>query len=141
MGIPERQGEDKPMPLRTARYVVVGLTNGPGFHPNPCLKRQVGWVRRHHVRAAAYAVTTYPTPRQLAHHGTSGPHPHRALLGRLWNTGYAQAEFNLRTMRAVHLASPVVWVDVEPYSVRPWTGNRTRNAAVVKGAVQAYRDA
>ena len=141
VGIPSRRGLDKPMPLRTARYVVVGLTNGPGFFPNPCITSQVRWVKRHHVWTAAYAVTTYPRPRQLAKYGTTGPHSSTHLHGRLWNTGYAEAEFNVATMERVHLTSPIVWVDVEPYSVRPWTRNRARNAAVVEGAVQAYRDA
>jgi len=140
-GIPSRRGMDLPMPRRTARFVIVGLTNGPGFFPNPCIDSQMRWIRRHHVWAAAYAVTTYPRDRQLAKYGTSGPHSSRHLLGKLWNAGYAEARFNLATMDRVHLESPIVWVDVEPYSVRPWTRNHARNAAVVRGAVQGYEDA
>ena len=29
------------MPVDEARYVIIGLTNGPGFYPNPCLASQV----------------------------------------------------------------------------------------------------
>ena len=44
MGIPERPTMGLPMPLDSATYVVVGLTNGPGFFPNPCLAdRWRGW--------------------------------------------------------------------------------------------------
>ena len=141
MGIPERQGEDQPMPLRTAKFVVVGLTNGPSFHPNPCLASQVGWIKRQHLRAAAYAVSTYPTRAEVRQHGSTGPHPHQRLSGRLWNTGYAAAQFNVATMERVELTSPIVWVDVEPYSVAPWSGTIGGNQAVVRGVVQGYRDA
>jgi hypothetical protein len=141
VGIKSRRGMDLPMPRASARYVVIGLTNGPGFFPNPCIKSQVRWAKRHHVWTAAYAVTTYPRARQLAKYGTTGPHSSTYLHGKLWNAGYAEAEFNIATMKGVHLTSPIVWVDVEPYSVRPWTRHRTRNAAVVQGAVQGYQDA
>ncbi len=52
-GIPSRRGEAKPMPARSARFVMLGLTNGPGFYPNPCLGHQLAWVKRHHTYAAA----------------------------------------------------------------------------------------
>jgi hypothetical protein len=42
MGIPERRSKGLPMPLPSARFVVLGLTNGPGFTTNPCLAQQVG---------------------------------------------------------------------------------------------------
>ena len=141
MGIPSRQGEGKPMPPRSARYVVVGLTNGPGFYPNPCLRRQVRWVERHHRYGAAYAMTTYPTAAQVRRHGTTGPHSHRRLSGKLWNTGYAEGRFNVASMKRVGFTSPVVWVDVEPYPVAPWSRSRAHNATVVRGAVKAYQDA
>src|SRR5687768_6976562 len=41
MGIPERPTQGLPMPLPSARFVVLGLTNGPAFTPNPCLDDQV----------------------------------------------------------------------------------------------------
>ena len=44
MGIPQKQGQGSPMPLDAARYVILGLTNGPGFYANPCLASQVAWV-------------------------------------------------------------------------------------------------
>ena len=37
MGIPEKRSQGAPLPLDTAAYVILGLTNGPGFTPNPCL--------------------------------------------------------------------------------------------------------
>lgn len=140
-GIPTRQGEDKPMPAADADFVVVGLTNGPGFTPNPCLADEVRWMKEHHVWAGAYAMTTYPSATRIRRHGDTGPHHHRRLVGKLWNTGYAEAAFNVAVMEGVGLESPFVWVDVEPYPVSPWTRNRTNNAAVVRGAVRGYQDA
>jgi hypothetical protein len=141
MGIPSRRGQDKPMPLRSARFAIIGLTNGPGFFPDPCLASLVKRVEHRHMYAAAYAMTTYPRPRQLRRYGAAGPHHHRHLTGRLWNAGYAEATFNLATMKKVGLVSPIIWVDVEPYPVAPWSGNRAHNAQVVRGAVKAYQDA
>jgi hypothetical protein len=136
MGIPERPTEGRPMPLDTARFVVLGLTNGPGFTPNPCLASQVAWVRAHGRSSGAYAVTTYPTSAQLAQYGGHGPG-----LQRLFRAGAAEANVNLRTMRAAHLATPMVWVDVEPVKVRPWSATPARNNAVIDGAVAAYKAA
>jgi len=140
-GIPTRQGEGKPMPTRAASFVVLGLTNGPGFVPNPCLGRQVRWSRRHHVWTSAYAMTTYPRRRQLARTGGSGPFATHRRLGRLRNSGYQQALFNVRTMARVGAKSPIVWVDVEPYPVAPWTRSVRRNRAVVQGVVAGYESA
>ncbi|WP_310961954.1 glycoside hydrolase family 25 domain-containing protein [Nocardioides terrisoli] len=126
-------------PLRPTRFVVVGLTNGPAFHPNSCLAAQVRWIRSHHVHAAAYAVTSYPSRHELRRYGDAGPHSSRWLVGRLRNVGYRQAKFNLATMKRVGLHSDLVWVDVEPSMSRPWTHRRGLNAAVVQGLVRGYR--
>jgi hypothetical protein len=141
MGIPERRGEGQPMPLRTARMVVLGITNGIAFTPNPCLTRQLAWVRNHHVYAAGYAMTTYPRPRQVRKYGADGPFRHAQLVGKLRNTGFAQARYNVATMKRTGLRSPVVWVDVEPSTVRPWSRNLARNRAVLRGVVAGYRAA
>lgn len=45
IGIPSRPTEGKPMPKASTTFVIVGLTNGPGFTPNPCLAKHVAWVR------------------------------------------------------------------------------------------------
>ena len=73
MGIPQKQGQGSPMPVDAARYVILGLTNGPGFYPNPCLASQVAWVKSRHLMAAAYSVIS--TPRASA---TSRPTGTRA---------------------------------------------------------------
>ena len=98
------------MPPASARFVVIGLTNGPAFHPNPCLAAQVDYARSRHLWAAAYAVLTYPTRGQLRTYG--GPR----------EAGRAQARQNVAAMRAVGLPAPIVWVDVEPVSPpAPWS--------------------
>ena len=141
MGIPERRTLGRPMPLPTAQYVVLGLTNGPGFTANPCLADQVRWVRERHLLAAAYAVVSLPDAAALAEHGRDGPYDGTTSLGAHANAGYQQALANVVTLRRAGLASPVVWVDVEPVPDFEWSGDRTRNAAVVEGALRGYRDA
>jgi hypothetical protein len=141
MGIPSRRSEGQPMPPASSRFVVIGLTNGPAFTPNPCLTAQVAFAEQRHLWTAAYAMTTYPTPAQLAEHGRGGPYRGSDTLTRLRNTGYAQARVNVAAMRAAGLRSPIVWVDVEPYRVAPWSARIAANRAVVQGAMLGYRRA
>jgi hypothetical protein len=140
MGIPERRTLGAPMPLPRAEYVVLGLTNGPGFTANPCLADQVAWVRDRGLMAAAYAVASFPDRATTAEHGADGPYDAGSELGTLANTGYQQALANVVTMRAAGLASPVVWVDVENVPDFAWSRSKVANAAVVEGAVRGYRD-
>ena len=141
MGIPEKRSLGLPMPLPSARFVVVGLTNGPGFTPNPCLDTQVQWVRERGLMAAAYAVTSYPDDATLSRYGDDGPYDGGTRLGALRNVGYQQALFNVATMQAAGLVTPVIWIDVEPVPVFEWSPDTKANAAVVVGAAQAYLDA
>jgi hypothetical protein len=139
MGIPGRRTEGKPMPPASSRFVVIGLTNGPAFYPNPCLESQVAFARTRHLYTAAYAMTTYPTKAQLDTYGRRGPYPGTDLLARLRNTGYAQARFNVTNLRAARLTTPIIWVDVEPYPARAWSKSTAGNRAVVQGALWGYR--
>jgi hypothetical protein len=139
MGIPSRRSEGQPMPLSTAKFVIIGLTNGPAFYVNPCLAAQVTWAKNRHLWTGAYSMTTYPTPYQVTRYGASGPHAHRYLWGKLWNVGYAQARYNVASLRRAGLTVPFVWVDVEDYPVRPWSGNAEWNRQVVRGALAGYR--
>lgn len=141
MGIPKRPGKGLPMPLPEAKYVVIGLTNGPGFTPNPCIETQLAWAKQRHLMVGAYSVLSYPSDRTLARQGGRGPFDGARFVGRLANVGYQQAIFNVRTMERVQLVSPFVWIDVEPYPVYPWSADRVANAHVVKGALRGYRDA
>jgi hypothetical protein len=140
LGIPQRRTLGMPMPLPTAEYVVLGLTNGPGFTANPCLADQVAWVRERHLMAAAYAVVSLPDEGAVATHGADGPYDASTELGALANTGYQQALTNVATLRHAGLLTPVVWVDVEPVPDFEWSGDRVANAAVVEGAARAYAD-
>lgn len=141
MGIPERPTQGSPMPLPAAEYVVLGLTNGPGFTENPCLADQVAWVRERGLMAAAYAVASLPSAAQVDQHGADGPYDGATDLGALANTGYQQGLANVATMRRAGLRSPIVWVDVEPVPDFDWGGDTAANGAVVEGAVRAYSDA
>lgn len=141
MGIPEKRTLGLPMPLDSAEFVVLGLTNGPGFVRNPCLPDQVEWVRSRGLMAAAYAVGGYPDAATVAQHAANGPFDGTTPLGALRNTGYQQARYNVTSMLLTGLESPVVWIDVEPVPDFPWSADRAANAAVVEGLARGYRDA
>lgn len=141
MGIASRRSPGNPMPLASASFVVIGLTNGPGFVTNPCLADQVAWAKERGVWASAYSMTTFPTRRLLAEHGRTGPWSPDTRARRLKNAGYAQGQFNVAAMAAVGLEVPFVWVDVEPYPTHPWSRSRLANREVVRGVVRAYEDA
>lgn len=140
-GIPEKQGKGLPMPLPTAEYVVLGLTNGPGFTPNPCLADQVQWAKDNDVLVSVYAVSSYPDAATLRDEGANGPYDASTTIGQLKNVGYAQARFNIGTMATVGLLSPIVWIDVEPVPVFEWSSNLRANAAVIDGVARGYVDA
>lgn len=141
MGIPARRSLGLPMPGATAAFVVIGLTNGPAFTPNPCLASQVRWARDRGLPTSAYAVATWPTARQLTRYGHSGPFAGTTRRSRLRNVGWAEGRYNLARLASAGLAVPHVWIDVEHYSIRPWSGSRRDNRALVRGVVRAYRDA
>jgi hypothetical protein len=138
LGIPSRRTKGEPLPKKGTTFTIVGLTNGPGFYPNPCIARQLRWVRAHHMQVGAYAMTTYPTRAERANYGGSGPYT-GAKHAALRNTAYAEALFNGRIMSRQHLVVPTVWVDVEPYPVAPWTHNQAANRLVVQAVIRGYR--
>src|SRR5918994_3028712 len=72
MGIPEKRSKGLPMPIDEAEFVIMGLTNGPGFTPNPCLAEQVAWVQERELMAAAYAVSSYPDAATLKRYEWDG---------------------------------------------------------------------
>lgn len=141
LGIPEKRTLGMPMPLDAAEYVVVGLTNGPGFHRNPCLADQVAWVADRGLLGSAYSVASFPDEATVAAHGASGPFDGSTRAGALRNTGYAQALFNVASMQETGLVTPVVWIDVEPVPDFEWSDDVVANAAVVEGVARGYTDA
>lgn len=141
MGIPAKRSSGQPLPVPEAEYVVLGLTNGPGFYPNPCLADQVSYVRERGLLVSAYSVSSYPEPRFVRQHGQDGPYDGTTRLGALANTGYQQARFNVRSMQAAGLVTPVVWIDVEPVPSFAWSDDLEANAVVVSAIARGYRDA
>jgi len=143
MGIPQKPTEGAPMPLGSARFVVLGLTNGPGFVANPCLADQLAWVTQRHLLVSAYSVISAPYDDVLARYGGTGPYDASTRAGRLGNVGYQEALFNVGTMRSVGLQTPFVWLDVEPVTGFDWPsgpGATAANAAVIKGAARGYEE-
>jgi hypothetical protein len=141
LGIPHRPTLGQPMPGAAARFVVVGLTNGPGFHPNPCLASQVRQIADDSPQLGAYAMTTYPTERDITVFGGTGPYPAQTAGGRLRNAADAEATFNINSMLALRMRVPMVWVDVEPYADWPWSGDHHANRAVIRAVIRRYREA
>ena len=94
------------MPIDAARYVIIGLTNGPGSTRTRAWPSQVDWVRTRRLMAAAYSVISTPRTGDLETYGTKGPFDASTASGALSNVGYQQAKFNLATMRSAGLQSP-----------------------------------
>ena len=136
MGIPQRPTQGSPMPVPAAKFVILGLTNGPAFYPNPCLASQVRWVKARHLWAGAYSIVSYPNSAELKAHGGAG-----SLSQKLRRVGLAQAARNIAVMRKAGLAAPMVWVDVEPVKGWPWSSTVSNNNAVIDGVLAGYRAA
>lgn len=141
LGIPEKRTLGLPMPVDAAEFVVIGLTNGPGFTVNPCIADQLAWVRQRRLLVSAYAVLSSPYGDQLARHGGQGPYDGGTALGAMRNVGYQQARAAIATMQRTGLRTPIVWLDVEPVPSFDWSGDQQANAAVVEGAARGYTDA
>lgn len=140
MGIAQKRSHGAPMPLDSAEFVILGLTNGPAFYPNPCLADQVAWVRERGLLAAAYSVLSHPEDHHLEQTRQGGPFDGASRLGALRNSGYQQALFNVNTMKQAGLESPIVWLDVEPVPDFDWPADIEGNRAVVEGAIRGYTD-
>ena len=140
LGIPQKRTLGAPMPLPSARFVVLGLTNGPSFTPNPCLRDQVTWARSRRLLVGAYAVHSRPSAATVAQLSAEGPYDGRTRLGAQRNTGYQQALYAVAQLRQAGLRTPFVWVDVEPVPDFDWGGDLEANAAVIEGAVKGYQD-
>lgn len=141
LGIPQKRTLGLPPPLPEAEYVIVGLTNGPGFVANPCLGDQVVWVRSRGLLGAAYSVASFPDDATVETFATAGPFDDGSRLGALRNTGYQQARFNVTSMLTSGLETPIVWIDVEPVPDFAWSTDPVANAAVVEGIRRGYTDA
>ena len=141
MGIKERRTLGLPKPLDSAEFVIIGLSNGPAFRPNPCLAAQVEWAKERKLMTSAYAIVSFPEEKDIRDRGDDGPADASTRIGQLTNVGYQQARWNLDQMERAGLESPSVWLDVEPVKVWEWSDDIAQNQAVVKGALEGYRDA
>lgn len=138
-------GYGLPMPPDSAAFVVIGLTRGLPFTANPCLASQVAWAAKRRIPAQAYAMAAFPTPAQLTVHRDTGPWTDTTSLGRLANTGYAEASSVIAGLSAAKFSPRMIWVDVEPRSNQPWpAGSRPKeaeNRAVLTGLVRRLDEA
>lgn len=119
-----------------ASFVVIGLTDGGSFRANPCVGTQVTAAKTRHLWTSAYAISTYPTAAQLARYGGTG-----TLSTRLGRVGTAEASFNLATMTRIGLRPTMIWVDIEPRKLFPWSASTANNNAVITAVLARYRAA
>ncbi len=129
MGIPFKETSGQPMPRDDAEYLIIGLTNGPGFHANPCLADQVAYAKERGLLVAAYSVISWPDEAA------------QEQYGGLQEAGRAQAQFNLESMKAAGLDSPIIWLDIEQVPHYEWSTSTAANAEVVLGAARGYAEA
>jgi hypothetical protein len=128
--LPKRPGKGLPLPAGRERFVVLGLTNGPGFYPNPCLAWEVQEARRRGLAMSAYAFTTMPNASQVK------------AFGGLVRAVREEVRINVASMRSAGLRTPIVWIDVEPQSyLEPWGTDTAVNRLVIRTAQAAYRAA
>lgn len=126
--LPKKQGKGLPLPGPDAQFVVLGLTNGPGFHANPCLDWEV--QRTQGLATAAYAFLTLPTADQIRRYGG------------LRSAARAEAQLNVAILRSSGLQTPLVWIDVEPQPyLAPWGTDVEANRTTILAAREAYREA
>ncbi len=129
MGIKYKESSGQPLPTAEAEYLIIGLTNGPGFHANPCLADQVSYAKERGLLVAAYSVISWPDEAT------------QQKYGGLQEAGIAQAQFNLQAMKAAGLDSPIIWLDVEQVPHYEWSTSTAANAEVVLGAAKGYAEA
>lgn len=123
------------MPLGSARYVVIGATNGPAFTTNPCLTRQAAWARQRHLWASTYVVLSFPTRSQVARYGgRSG-----GTGARIARVGAAEARHALAALRSAHAPVKMVWLDIETVNGRPWSAHASLNELLIRGAQRVFQ--
>ncbi|RKS68493.1 putative peptidoglycan binding protein [Motilibacter peucedani] len=137
---PHAPGYGLPMPGAGAGFVVVGLTQGRPYAPNPCLDTQLAHVARTGARLGAYTFAAMPTAAQLRATGATGPYDSSTRAGRLSNAGYAQGLWSAGVLAAHGIDVPMVWLDVEHRRDQPWTKVPADNVAVITGSVRALQD-
>jgi hypothetical protein len=140
MGVPGRRSQGLPLPWTSARFWIIGLTNGRAFTRNPCLGAHLAAARSRGVHVAAYTMLSYPNAAERERHGSVGPFGSATYPDRIANVGYAQASFALDTMASAGLSAPLVWIDVEPRRERRWSRDVANNQALINGALRAAAD-
>lgn len=139
MGVPGRRTLGLPLPAASARFVIIGITNGRAFTRNPCLAMHRQMAVKRGLRTAAYTMLSYPNSAERSRYGKSGPYGD-GYLNLIANVGYAQTAYAIAGMRAAGLPAPFLWVDVEPRAERGWSKKVQRNRALISGAFRAARE-
>lgn len=139
----EQGGYGNPMPDESARFVVIGLSQGQAFTTNPCLRAQLAFAKQRHLLVAGYVFPTYPTNAQYAAYGTKGPYRTGTVEGRLMNVGWAQAKYWAAIAKAAGMRTPMIWVDIEQRNRPPrWSARPTdRNLPVIAGVLAGLKHA
>jgi hypothetical protein len=117
------------------------VTGGREFRYNRCLAEQWAWARN--SAAGVYVNVNFPrTPDELARGATSTRQPDCApdALGCVaYNFGFNGVQDALAYAGSAGVQVPFVWLDVEQLNY--WTDNKPLNAIVLRGAIDAVREA
>ena len=107
------------MPVVQPGFVVVGVNGGRPFTDNTCLARELAWAR---TRTGVAAYLNIDAP----HSGDPVAYGRNVALD------------GLARVQRVHLALPVLWLDVEV--LNHWSSDAAVNVQVINGALRALQE-
>jgi len=131
---------DRAYPEAPYAFGIVGVTRGRAFRHNPCLASQWRWATASGA-AGVYINVNFPGPANELALGATGPQPNcnGDLPCIAYNFGFNGAQDALNYAASQRVAAPFVWLDIE--TMNYWTSDRPLNAVVVRGAIDAVRQA
>ncbi len=133
---------DGPYPSAPSAYAIIGVNGGRAFRHNRCLADQWRWARQRGA-AGIYLNVNFPRSEdELARGATSDRQPAcgpDALGCVAYNFGLNGVRDSLDYARSQGVEAPFAWLDVEHLNY--WTRNQPLNAIVLRGAIDAVREA
>jgi len=133
---------DGPYPEGPATYNIIGINGGRAFKHNKCLADEWRWARERGA-AGVYVNVNFPrSGEELARGATSDRQPDcgpGALACVAYNFGLNGIRDSLAYAGSQGVDVPFIWLDVEQLNY--WNPNPALNAVVLRGAIDAVREA
>ena len=131
-----------PYPEGASTYAIIGVNGGRAFKHNRCLAHQWQWARSRGA-AGVYVNVNFPrSSDELARGATSDRQPNcapEAVSCVAYNFGVNGIRDSLAYAASQGVQVPFIWLDVEQLNY--WTTNPELNAVVLRGAIDAVREA